>query len=76
MDQPNLNMRQQRWLDVVKNYECEILYHPDKVNMVVDSVSRILEMIKKAQTEAVNEENCKREMIVGQILAFNIDNRG
>ena len=28
MDQLNLNMRQQRWLDVVKDYDCEILYHP------------------------------------------------
>ncbi|KAJ9557122.1 hypothetical protein OSB04_011736 [Centaurea solstitialis] len=28
LDQPNLNMRQRRWLDVVKDYHCEILYHP------------------------------------------------
>ena len=40
MDQPNLNMRQRRWLDVVKDYDCEILYHPDKANVVVDALSR------------------------------------
>ena len=40
MDQPNWNMRQQRWLDVVKDYDCEILYHPGKANMVVDALSR------------------------------------
>ena len=40
MDQPNMNMRQQRWLDVVRDYDCEILYHPGKANMVVDSLSR------------------------------------
>ncbi|CAH1436072.1 unnamed protein product [Lactuca virosa] len=40
MDQPNLNMRQRRWLDVVKDYECEILYHPGKANVVADALSR------------------------------------
>ena len=40
MDQPNLNMRQRRWLDVVKDYECDILYHPDTANVVADALSR------------------------------------
>ena len=40
MDQPNLNMRQRRWLDVVKDYDCEILYHPGKANVVADALSR------------------------------------
>ena len=38
MDQPNLNMRQCRWLDVVKDYDCKILYHPKKANMVADAL--------------------------------------
>ncbi|KAJ9553347.1 hypothetical protein OSB04_017392 [Centaurea solstitialis] len=36
----NLNMRQRRWLDVVKDYDCEILYHPGKANVVADALSR------------------------------------
>ncbi|KAJ9546254.1 hypothetical protein OSB04_025961 [Centaurea solstitialis] len=40
LDQPNLNMRQRRWLDVVKDYDCEILYHPGKANVVADALSR------------------------------------
>ena len=40
MDQPNLNMRQRRWLDVLKDYDCEILYHPGKANVVADALSR------------------------------------
>lgn len=40
MDHPNLNMRQRRWLDVVKDYDFEILYHPGKANVVADSLSR------------------------------------
>ncbi|GJU46097.1 putative reverse transcriptase domain-containing protein [Tanacetum coccineum] len=27
-DQHDLNMRQRRWLDLVKDYDCEVLYHP------------------------------------------------
>ena len=40
MDQPNLNIRQHKWLDVVKDYKCKVLYHPRKANMVVDALSR------------------------------------
>lgn len=40
MDQLNLNMRQRRWLDMVKVYDCEILYHPGKANVVADAVSK------------------------------------
>ncbi|KAJ9557749.1 hypothetical protein OSB04_012363 [Centaurea solstitialis] len=40
LDQQNLNMRQRLWLDVVKDYDCEILYHPGKANVVADALSR------------------------------------
>jgi hypothetical protein len=33
-------MRQRRWLEVVKDYELEIHYHPGKANMVADALSR------------------------------------
>jgi hypothetical protein len=38
--QSELNMRQQRWLELVKDYELEIHYHPGKANMVADALSR------------------------------------
>ena len=40
IDQPNLNMRQRRWLHVVKDYNCKILYHPGNANVVTDALSR------------------------------------
>ena len=40
MDHSNLNKRQLRWLNVVKDYECEIFYHTRKVNLVADALSR------------------------------------
>ncbi|KAL0540791.1 hypothetical protein IC582_020805 [Cucumis melo] len=33
-------MRQRRWLELVKDYDCEILYHPGKKNVVADALSR------------------------------------
>ncbi|TYK26964.1 pol protein [Cucumis melo var. makuwa] len=38
--QKELNMRQRRWLELVKNYDCEILYHPGNANVVADALSR------------------------------------
>jgi hypothetical protein len=35
--QPDLNMRQRRWLELIKNYELEVHYHPGKTNVVVDT---------------------------------------
>ncbi|KAL5576947.1 hypothetical protein UlMin_018646 [Ulmus minor] len=33
-------MRQRRWLELVKDYDSEILYHPGKANCVADALSR------------------------------------
>ncbi|KAL0544431.1 hypothetical protein IC582_019546 [Cucumis melo] len=38
--QKELNMRQRRWLELVKDYDCEILYHPGEANVVADALSR------------------------------------
>jgi hypothetical protein len=37
--QPDLNMRQQRWLELIKDYELEVHYHPGKANIVADALS-------------------------------------
>jgi hypothetical protein len=36
--QPDLNMRQRRWLELVKNYELQVHYHPRKANVVADAL--------------------------------------
>ncbi|GJT69336.1 putative nucleotidyltransferase, ribonuclease H [Tanacetum coccineum] len=40
LHQKELNMRQRRWLELLADYDCEIRYHPGKVNVVADALSR------------------------------------
>jgi ribonuclease HI len=38
--QIELNMRQRRWLELIKDYDIEINYHPGKANVVADALSQ------------------------------------
>ena len=40
MTQKELNMRQRRWLELLKDYDCTIEYHPGKANVLADALSR------------------------------------
>jgi hypothetical protein len=33
-------MRQRRWLEIIKDYDLKIHYHPGKANVVADALSR------------------------------------
>ena len=38
--QKELNLRQRRWMELLKDYDCTIDYHPGKANTVADALSR------------------------------------
>ena len=40
LTQKDLNLRQRRWLELFKDYDCIIDYHPGKGNVVADALSR------------------------------------
>ena len=75
--QKELNMRQRQWLELVKDYDCEILYHPGKANRVIDALNRkptatlmsIQELPKLLQNE-INRLQIK--LIEGQLLALTL----
>lgn len=39
--QKDLNLRQRRFLELLRDYDMSILYHPGKANVVVDAPSRM-----------------------------------
>ena len=69
-------------MELIKDYDCDIKYHPSKVNVVVNALSRKqrslplcaklftletvpnwIESLKKAQHDALMEENLKDELM-------------
>ncbi|GKB55908.1 putative reverse transcriptase domain-containing protein [Tanacetum coccineum] len=64
LDQKEINMRQRRWMELLRDYDCEICYHPGKANVVVDALSR-KERPKPLRVR--KEENYKAEDLCGMI---------
>ena len=68
-------MRQQRWLELIKGYDCSINYHPGKVNVVVDALSwkssGFSVALLTTQKEIINDlERMGIEIVKGDSQAF------
>jgi hypothetical protein len=59
--QKELNMRQRRWLELIKDYDCEINYHQSKANMVANALS------KKSTVEPATLRISQPQLIKGLI---------
>ncbi|KAL0450940.1 UNVERIFIED_CONTAM: Retrovirus-related Pol polyprotein from transposon opus [Sesamum latifolium] len=73
--QKELNLRQRRWIELLKDYDCTIDYHPGKANIVADALSRKtvdqlavpdVSGLETLLLVANNEERCGR--ICGEML--------
>nr|GEW19255.1 hypothetical protein [Tanacetum cinerariifolium] len=51
--QKELNMQQRHWIELFSDYDCEICYHPGKVNVVVDALS-MKERVNPKRDRAMN----------------------
>ncbi|WVZ87830.1 hypothetical protein U9M48_034405 [Paspalum notatum var. saurae] len=51
--QTELNMRQRRWLELIKDYDLEIHYHPGKANVVAYALSG------KSRSVCCGQESCR-----------------
>ncbi|KAF8050606.1 hypothetical protein N665_1927s0001 [Sinapis alba] len=56
--QPELNLRQRRWMEFVADYDLEIAYHPGKANLVADALSR-----RRAEVSAEKEADVLEGMV-------------
>jgi hypothetical protein len=68
--QSDLNMRERRWLDLIKDYELEVHYHPGKANIVADALSRKVYCNYLPAVHLTREESRTRVLL--DLSLFNI----
>jgi hypothetical protein len=72
--QEDLNKRQRRWLELIKDYDLEVHYHPGKANVVADALSRKAQsncMSMDAKVTTLCDELCKLNLEVVSLGALN-----
>jgi hypothetical protein len=68
--QPNLIMRQRRWLELIKEYKLEVHYHPGKANIIADVLSRKAHSNYLLVVRLTGEESSTR--VLPNLSLFNI----
>nr|GEV10576.1 putative reverse transcriptase domain-containing protein [Tanacetum cinerariifolium] len=76
LDQKDLNMRQRRWLELLSDYDCDIRYHPSKVNVVADALSckeRDVPLRVRALVMTISLD-LPKQILAAQIEALKLEN--
>ncbi|GJR64462.1 putative reverse transcriptase domain-containing protein [Tanacetum coccineum] len=71
-----LNMRQRRWIELFSDYDCEIRYHPRKVNVMANAFSR-KERVKPRRVRAKSmtiQYSIKDKLLATQYKASKEEN--
>ncbi|XP_015075331.1 uncharacterized protein LOC107019315 [Solanum pennellii] len=63
-NQRDLNLRQRRWLELLKDYDMTILYHPGKENVAADALSR--NAIRAQQFDDGNLRKIRDKVLKGE----------
>ena len=54
-DQKELNLRQRRWMEFIKDYDCNI-HHPGKANVIVDALSQKASQMRRGTCVLTNDD--------------------
>nr|GEW19366.1 hypothetical protein [Tanacetum cinerariifolium] len=63
-----LTMRQRRWLELLKDYDTNIQYHPGKANVVADALSRKSRMLAELQIEPTIIRDLEQDVKLWDVL--------
>ena len=66
--QSELNMRQRRWLELIKDYNLEVHYHPRKANVIADALSRKSHQVEEEFLSLNHSEVLAHIALVSDIL--------
>ena len=70
--QPKLNMRQWRWLELIKDYNLEVHYHPRKANVVADALSQKSHQVDEESLSLTHSEVLAHIALVSNLLEQTI----
>jgi hypothetical protein len=68
--QADSNLRQRRWLELIKNYDLKINYHPRKANVVADALSR-MSHVSQLVADSMPFESCEEFDKLNQRIIAN-----